>query len=75
MVAVLITTPPHVVMVISGASALFVGVSTGNMVLLAGFLLVKIAGLVVLGVVVDVDTAGPAVFVELGVPEGSVVVS
>ena len=42
---------------------------------MAGFLLAKIAGMMVLGVVVDVDTTGPAVLVELSVPEGVAVSS
>ena len=74
MVAVLIT-PPHVVTFISCASALLVGISTGMVVIMAGSLLAIIAGMMVLGVVVDVDTAGPAVLVELGVLEGSAVSS
>ena len=42
---------------------------------MAGSLLVPIAGVMVLGVMVDVDTAGPAVLVKLGVLEGVVVSS
>ena len=51
MLVVLITSPPHVEMFISCAAALFVGVSTGEMVPMAGFLLAPIVGMMVLGVV------------------------
>ena len=64
---------PHVVSFILRAPTLLVVVSTGKVVIMAWFLLAKISVVVVFGVVVLVDTAGPAILVKLGETEGCAV--
>lgn len=62
--------PPHVQAFILCAAALLVGVSTGKVVVVAGGLLASISFVMVFGVVVDIDTAGPVILVKLGEIEG-----
>lgn len=61
----LLITPPHIVLLITSASVLFVSISTGKVLVMSWFFLARTSSGMVFGVVIDVDTTGPAILVKL----------